>query len=1161
MAKKLTSKKAKEILHDKSVHGHPLTDKQRRFFGAIVGGAPIKAQDGIEKSQVMNILSNLPIYAPDARYAEYQGNIEDWRNNLNNVTIEDNPNLSDVTGFNTPGSYFNKGVPSPLKEFPYSGTVQLDASQFNPIDTRSRVLRHELAHGAFDGSNFLPNWFASNLENTARNPKGSDHKDLISERAAQAIGVRGDIINKYGLQPNAKIPRELYNDYLRDHMNTDLRTGTRTESGELKESLFGAKNATDFYNLLNMENIPKQKNGGWLDKFATGGTTSDTTTKYPPINTRFQSALDLANLAKKSQTTQTPKQKEQVKKQIQAIKKYAATLPKTTTEESTINPNIKFSFNTPISSDSNSALDRQLRQSGQYTQQQFDQNNNTVSNYRKSNPWAATLSDNEILQRAQIANQSLQNQETLKVAQPKEGLLSRTWNIASNPMTALSYKIKGQDIPEHFERGEKNILDQAVNIINPATYINSGAALGSAALHPLETAKTLTKAGVNLATNLVDNTNVYNDESNTKALSLLGDVGNALMLNETGLLTSLQNKVTPIIQASKESGLLSNTYKLNPWRFKPNSTSAYRMIGDEAGLTSAIESGQLKPSITGSDIDKIHSTTHYQIGVPSDTRKYFGRTWSRGYKGPYMAEVPNAVDDVRFSQGISGNEMGADVFTYPENYIPTNEATIYKQDWLRGYKPVEIPKTSLSDAAKFSESYNIDKSYLDKVNDTDIRDYKKYLKVWGHNTEGITDDQFRRMIAANEQHLQENATGVLKGQTATHVGGIFDQWDPNRLASHTGDKGFFGAGMYFTPDNRFGTGFTGNTQPYVISGINNPIRFNASPYLDAGYAADQPLAQEVLTKLSENKPYHPVLGNHPEWNDLFHNAESPFDAVVQRSGYRPWTTHTDKELVLQPGVNKPDFWQKSIYGKPEVFKKEGVLRKYKGPGRNLINEKNGGWLDKYGDGGTMQEYQENYNDNTTSYPPGFVGMGNDTTGRNYSPAWGGQFAMGGSLPGAVGFTYARTAGAAPSNGPYAKKTKASAENGTEMSYYQNGLDWKPKSISKNGSKTSGKPYEFGKSGIEGKGTFAKKDLKPGDYIGKVHTINQLFTDYDFTDLGRNHNHSDNPNVQNILVGNERHLVATKPIKKGTELTSNYRLQPDLEQPESFEKKGWLDKYK
>lgn len=31
----LTAKKAREILHDKSVHGHPLTDKQRKYFGYI----------------------------------------------------------------------------------------------------------------------------------------------------------------------------------------------------------------------------------------------------------------------------------------------------------------------------------------------------------------------------------------------------------------------------------------------------------------------------------------------------------------------------------------------------------------------------------------------------------------------------------------------------------------------------------------------------------------------------------------------------------------------------------------------------------------------------------------------------------------------------------------------------------------------------------------------------------------------------------------------------------------------------------------------------------------------------------------------------------------------------------------------------------------------
>ena len=62
-----------------------------------------------------------------------------------------------------------------------------------------------------------------------------------------------------------------------------------------------------------------------------------------------------------------------------------------------------------------------------------------------------------------------------------------------------------------------------------------------------------------------------------------------------------------------------------------------------------------------------------------------------------------------------------------------------------------------------------------------------------------------------------------------------------------------------------------------------------------------------------------------------------------------------------------------------------------------------------------------------------------------------DMAMGGSIPGAVGFTYARTAGSAPSNGKYAKKTKASAQNGKEMKFYQEGLDFKPNSIAQDGA--------------------------------------------------------------------------------------------------------------
>jgi len=117
-----------------------------------------------------------------------------------------------------------------------------------------------------------------------------------------------------------------------------------------------------------------------------------------------------------------------------------------------------------------------------------------------------------------------------------------------------------------------------------------------------------------------------------------------------------------------------------------------------------------------------------------------------------------------------------------------------------------------------------------------------------------------------------------------------------------------------------------------------------------------------------------------------------------------------------------------------------------------------GWLDNFGK-------DDNYNDYQTHAPEGFEGDGYSNVGRNSSPAWGGQFQMGGSVypvnyvpeaqtggsfPGATGFSYART-GDIPSEGPYAKKTMASAQNGKEMQYYQQGLDWKPKTISRDGS--------------------------------------------------------------------------------------------------------------
>jgi len=149
---------------------------------------------------------------------------------------------------------------------------------------------------------------------------------------------------------------------------------------------------------------------------------------------------------------------------------------------------------------------------------------------------------------------------------------------------------------------------------------------------------------------------------------------------------------------------------------------------------------------------------------------------------------------------------------------------------------------------------------------------------------------------------------------------------------------------------------------------------------------------------------------------------------------------------------------KSVHGHPLTKKQMKFFGAIAG-GAKPYKAEDGGWLDKYEEGGVLkQKKQDNYgtkpnaNNSDVSLPPGFVGLAYNTKGRNYSPAWGGQFAMGGALPGATGMMYARTINPAPSNGPYAKKTKASAQNGQEMKFYQAGLDFTPKTISQDGLK-------------------------------------------------------------------------------------------------------------
>lgn len=93
-------------------------------------------------------------------------------------------------------------------------------------------------------------------------------------------------------------------------------------------------------------------------------------------------------------------------------------------------------------------------------------------------------------------------------------------------------------------------------------------------------------------------------------------------------------------------------------------------------------------------------------------------------------------------------------------------------------------------------------------------------------------------------------------------------------------------------------------------------------------------------------------------------------------------------------------------------------------------------------------------------------------------------------------------------------------------------------------------FKIGKSQIEGKGLIVKEPIREGELIGLAHIDDQP-TDV----VGKYHNHEDEPSAASVQMGNKRYLFALRELNPGDEITTDYRKQPELEQPKDFKKGG------
>lgn len=179
----------------------------------------------------------------------------------------------------------------------------------------------------------------------------------------------------------------------------------------------------------------------------------------------------------------------------------------------------------------------------------------------------------------------------------------------------------------------------------------------------------------------------------------------------------------PITNTVKSA--VQNTYKINPWAFKPDPKAYYRMIGKE-GYTDALESGVVRPPQTSRIFDQssqqykdipiaAYDDAYYNAQFPLDRRWYpnsikktnpqkAALATKSGYQGPYMAEVTG--DSHLFEKGENvAAYTGPNSFqtvTYSKEHIPITNPNLkfYKEHWLKGYKEITKPQSVSNSSIK-----------------------------------------------------------------------------------------------------------------------------------------------------------------------------------------------------------------------------------------------------------------------------------------------------------------------------------------------------------------------------------------------------------------------------------------------------------------------------
>ena len=327
----------------------------------------------------------------------------------------------------------------------------------------------------------------------------------------------------------------------------------------------------------------------------------------------------------------------------------------------------------------------------------------------------------------------------------------------------------------------------------------------------------------------------------TGALAGLGTTTRGQFLNNlvnpmvgTGdILNNLGNKYLP------------NAYKLNPLAFKTNPNNFYRQIDNET-FQEGLESGLIRGK---QNIDMTRGENIININKSFGDDAYYnkGRLYYKNNKDlPYLFEAN--LPEEKFIPKVNGRTRKYTTentsVRVSKKPLPINDPNIttYKKDWLKGYKPIEIPKSNFKSEINWRQwNKEIpDNPQLMQEYNT-IEQKAKANNTWMKNPDGSkfqgTPEQFVQQNSQNFKKAFGNSKLVNPDGSPTiqYHGSAkkFDTFDESKF--QLGDSGYSGRGIYTTPDKNKASSYSlssksihkdGNHEPtvYELYGQgNNPI--------------------------------------------------------------------------------------------------------------------------------------------------------------------------------------------------------------------------------------------------------------------------------------------------------------------------------------------------